>query len=378
MKIQKTAITAMLSVLLLSGCGFNGGKDAIVTINDSAITKGQYEQEFKKIADNPMFKQMGVDLKSDPDGYMSLMIKDRIINELIAKTLLEEAFVKNNIKVTDADVEQELKSIIDKVGSKEKFNEVLKQNRISSSQFMKDLKEEVKIKSLISQLSLTKITEDMAKKFYNSNIDKFSYPDKVRASHILISTDENRIKQVIMAKEESKNKTDAEIEQEVKDELAARLQKAEKLFNEAKANPADFATLAKDNSDDPGSATKGGDLGYFTKEQMVPEFANAAFKARPSVVTGPVKSPYGYHIILVKDRIAAGVEPYEKVKTDIIAYLEEQEKMKVLQDYLTNAKNNANIQYVDASFNPDEIQKQIKEQAKNNPALKQMLEQENK
>ena len=100
---------------------------------------------------------------------------------------------------------------------------------------------------------------------------------------------------------------------------------------------------------------------------MVPEFSKAAFSARPSVVTGLVKTPYGYHIILVKDRIAAGTEPYEKVKDEIKAYLENKEKVEVLQKYLADAKKAAKIEYVDETFNPDDIQKKIKEQVKDNP-----------
>ncbi|MCR5260730.1 MAG: peptidylprolyl isomerase [Candidatus Gastranaerophilales bacterium] len=379
MKIKlQTLLTAFLSIILLTGCGVKGGKDVLVTVNDIAITKGEYEKEFNKVAENPMFKQMGVDLKSNPDGYMNLMVKDRVINEMIVRALLEDAFKKNNIKISDADVEKELKNIIDKVGSKEKFNEILKQNGISNSQFKQDLKEEVKIKKLVESLSLTKITDEMAQKFYNENTDKFKYPDKVKASHILISTDKNRIKEIILAKEENKDLSDAEVEKKVDEELQARLQKAQKLLNEAKLNPANFAQLAKDNSDDPGSAVQGGDLGYFTKDQMVPEFSKAAFSARPSVVTGLVKTDYGYHIILVKDRIAAGTEPYEKVKDDIKTYLDNKEKMNVLQSYIRNARNSAKIEYVDSSFNPDEIQKQIKEQTKNNPELNKMINGEKK
>jgi len=364
---SKLAVTAFLSMIMLTGCGFNAKNNAVIMINDTPITKQQYDKEYKKLSENPMFKQMGVDVKSNPDGYVSLMLKDRVINELMVRTLLEDAFKKHNIKVSDADVEQEIKNIIDKVGSKEKFNEVLKQNSISAAQFKNDMKEEIKIKKLVEQLSMVKITDDMAKKFYNENLDKFRYPDKVRASHILISADADRIKEVIIAKEENKNLSDADIDKEVQKELAAKLQKAQKLLTEAKNDPSKFAMLAKDNSDDPGSATQGGDLGYFTKEQMVPEFSKAAFSARPSVVTGLVKTPYGYHIILVKDRIAAGTEPYEKVKDEIKAYLENKEKVEVLQKYLADAKKAAKIEYVDETFNPDDIQKKIKEQVKDNP-----------
>lgn len=372
----KVASAVLFSAIVLSGCGINPEKDAVVMINDTPITKQQYEQEFKKIEGNPMFKQMGVDLKKDKDGYVGLMIKDKIINELMVKTLLDQAMKKNNIKVSNEEVEKELKSLIDKIGSKDKFNELLKQNGISSADFKKDLKEEVKIKKLVDQLSIVKISDSDTRKFYDSNLDKFKYPDKVRASHILISADADRIREVIKADEKNKDLSEAQIDEKVKQDIAAKYQKAQKILAEVKLDQSKFAKLAKENSDDPGSAEQGGDLGYFTKDQMVPEFANAAFSARPSIVTDIVKSPYGYHIILVKDRIAAGVEPYEKVKGEIAAFLENQKKVEVLQKFLADAKKDAKIVYVDESFNPDTIQKEIKDKVKDMPIPQMPLPQQ--
>ncbi|MGN0014007.1 MAG: peptidylprolyl isomerase [Candidatus Gastranaerophilaceae bacterium] len=379
MNIKSKIITAsLLSVFLFSGCGFDNKKDAVIMINNTPITKQQYQKEFDKLAGNPMFKQMGVDIKADPNGYINLMLKDKVVNELIVKTILDNEIEKRNIKVSNEDIDAELKKIIDKVGTKEKFNEILKQSGVSASQFKEDLKQEVRVQKLINSFSLVKISDEDAEKFYNSHLSEFKYPDKVKASHILITADENTIRELIKSKEESKNLTEQQIEEKVQQDLAAKKQKAEKLLAEAKKDPSQFAKLAKENSDDPGSAQQGGDLGYFTKDQMVPEFSEAAFSAKPSVVTGIVKSPYGYHIILVKDRIAAGTEPFEKVKEDIKMYLENQEKINVLQKFLTKAQNEAKIEYIDKSFNPDDIQAKIKEQVKSNPMLQNMKKEESK
>lgn len=181
-----------------------------------------------------MFKQMGVDLKADPNGYINLMLKDKVVNELIVKTILDNEMQKRKIKATEEDIDKELKKIIDKVGSKDKFNEILKQSGITSAQFKEDLKEEVKVQKFVDSLSLTHITDDAAQKFYNSNLDKFRYPDKVRASHILITADADTIREVIKSQEESKNLTEQQIEEKVKQDLAAKRQKAEKLLAEAK------------------------------------------------------------------------------------------------------------------------------------------------
>ena len=113
----------------------------------------------------------------------------------------------------------------------------------------------------------------------------------------------------------------------------------------------------------------GGDLGFFAKEEMVEPFSKAAFSMKPNTISGIVKTPYGYHIIMVTDRQKAGVEPFDKVKDEIKDFLTNQEKVKVLQQFVETLKNNAKIEYNDPSFNPKEIQKAMKEQAKNNPAL---------
>ena len=122
-------------------------------------------------------------------------------------------------------------------------------------------------------------------------------------------------------------------------------------------------TSAKENSDDPGRAQRGGDLGYFTKEQMVEEFSKAAFSTKPSTVSDIVVSPFGYHIIMVTDRQEAGTESFDKAKASIKSFLEQQEKIEVLQKHIEKLRNEADIVFIDASYNPTNIQKQIKENA---------------
>ena len=143
------------------------------------------------------------------------------------------------------------------------------------------------------------------------------------------------------------------------EELAARKAKAENLYNQAKNNVDGFAKLAQDNSDDTTSAVKGGDLGFFAKEEMVPEFSKAAFSQRPNTIAPVVQSRYGYHIILVTDRMAAGQQPYEKVKDDIENYLENQKQLKMLDDLTESLKKNANIEYVNDDYNPAVIHEKL-------------------
>jgi len=358
--------------MLLTGCTF-GPKDTIVKVNNQNITQTQFDELFNKAIGNSMFAQMGIDVKKDKNGFIYLMMKDKVVNELIVKTLIDQEMEKRKIKVTKEDADKELKAIIDKVGSKEKFNEILKQNNISAAQFKKDLSEEVKMKKLVGAISTVEVTDAEAKKFYKQNLSKFKYPDKVRASHILISANPEEIKEKISSDPANKGLSKEEIQKKVSAELAIKLEKAKKILAEVKKDPSAFAKIATDNSDDKGSAKQGGDLGFFSRQEMVEPFAKTAFTQKPDTISDIVQSPYGYHIILVKDRMKAGQEPFEKVKPEIIAYLENQSQVKVLENLIESLKKQAKIDYVNPEYNPTSIQEALKKQAKNDPTVKEEI-----
>lgn len=373
---KKLLATMALSAVLFTGCSIHD-RDTIIKVNDQKITQAQFNEMFDKAASNSMFSQMGMDIKKDKNGFLYLMIKDRVISELVVKTLIDEEIEKRNIKVTKDDTEEELKSIIDKIGSKEKFNEILKQNGITPSQFKKDLYEEVKMKKLVNMIAKVNITDAQAKKFYKDNMSKFKYPEKVRASHILIAANTDEIKEIIKSDKENKSLSEEQIKAKIDAEMAVKLEKANKLLAEVKKDPAAFAKYAQENSDDVTTAKQGGDLGFFAKQEMVEPFSKAAFTMKPNSISAIVKTPYGYHIILVKDRMKAGQEPFEKVKSEIVSYLESQEQVKILENLIEGLKKNAKIEYVNPDYNPKSVQDVLKEQAKSNPALQAELNDKN-
>ncbi len=375
MKVKKLFATLALSAILLSGCSFNKG-NVIIKVNNEDITESQFNELFDKALGNSMFSQLGIDVKKDKNSFLYLMIKDKVINELIVKALIDQEMEKRNIKVTKADTDKELKFIIDKIGSKEKFNEILKQNGISSAQFKKDLNDEVKMKKLVNTLSKVEISDAAAKKFYKGNLNKFKFPDKVRASHILISANPEEIKEKITSNPINKTLSKDEIQAKIDEELKIKLEKAKKILAEVKKDPESFVKLARENSDDTMSAKQGGDLGFFTRQEMVEPFAKTAFTQKPNTISEIVQTPYGYHIILVKDRMKAGQEPFLKVEDEIKAYLENQAQIKVLENLIESLKKQAKIEYVNEEYNPAKIQEALKKQAKNNPAAKEEIQPE--
>ena len=365
MRGKKLLTTLAVSAMLFAGCGLKSG-EAIIKVNNQNITQGQFDAEFDKQAGNGIAKALGIDVKDDKNGFLYLLIKDRVVNELIVKSLLNQEIEKRGITVTNKDVDDAVKDIIDKVGSKEQLDALLKQNGISNSQFKKDLKEEVKMRKLATELGSSSVSDAEAKKFYNENINKFKHPDKVRASHILITVNPKEIEEVIKSDPNNKNMDEATVKAKVNEEIQAKEAKANQLLAEAKKDPTQFAKLAKENSEDTATANKGGDLGFFAAKEMVPEFSKAAFSMRPNTISDkPVKTQFGYHIIMVTDRSAAGQDPFEKVKANIKAYLENQKQIELIDKLTESLKKSAKIEYVNPAYNPENIQKGVQDAVKN-------------
>ena len=365
MRGKKLLTTLAVSAVLFAGCGLKSG-EAIINVNNQNITQGQFDAEFDKQAGNGIAKALGIDVKDDKNSFLYMLIKDRVVNELIVKALLNQEMQKRGIEVTNKDVDDAVKEIIDKVGSKEQLDALLKQNGISNSQFKKDLKEEVKMKKLAKELGSSNVSDAEAKKFYNDNISKFKHPDKVRASHILISVNPQEIEEVVKSDPNNKNIDETAVKAKVAAEVQAKEAKANQILAEAKKNPTQFAKLAKENSEDTATANKGGDLGFFAAKEMVPEFSKAAFSMKPNTISDkPVKTQFGYHIIMVTDRSAAGQDPFEKVKPSIKAYLENQKQIELIDKLTESLKKSAKIEYINTSYDPANIQKGVQESIKN-------------
>jgi peptidyl-prolyl cis-trans isomerase D len=154
------------------------------------------------------------------------------------------------------------------------------------------------------------VTGQQIERYYNDNAQQYATPEQVRASHILI-------------------KTTGKAEE---DDTAKK--KAEDLLAKVKAG-GDFADLAKKNSQDEGSAVKGGDLDFFGRGAMVPEFDKVAFELQPGQISDLVKSQFGYHIIKVTDKRA----PTQKTLPEVRAQIEDQLKVQQAQDAAQKLSN---------------------------------------
>lgn len=366
MKTLKLICAILFTTILLSGCILEN-KEAIFTINSEPITQAQYDKEYKASTNTEQYNALAPEIKNDPDSYINLIVKFKVLNEIIGTTLLEQEISKKNITVSEEEVDDEIVAITDQFGSKEKFMEILKQNNRTLSEFKKEVLYELKLRKLINTLSLVNVTDKEIEKFYKENIKEFQYPDQVRASHILIMADRAAIADSI--KTMNKDLTNEQIEERVKEELGKKLAKTQEILTELKKDPTKFAQIAKEYSEDTLSAKNGGDLGFFTYEQMVEPFSKAAFAQKVNVIGEIIQTSYGYHIIMVTDRKSAGVEPLSAVKEQLSQFIKKQKEFQVLVDLIESLKNKAQIVYIDEAYNLNAIQQKIEQIKKENPAL---------
>ncbi len=369
MKITKIMLAATLAMFGLTGCSMNNS--AIIKVNGESITKAQYEEAYKVETNNPQYKLFENAMK-DNDSPMPLMLKDRIVNELIVKTLLGQEVAKRNIAVSDEEVKAKRAEIAEKAGGEENLKQILTNNQVDENKFIEDITNELKMEKLVDAIAKVDITDKDVKEFYNENKAQFNYPERVRASHILIQVNPAQVKQDIISSDTKGELTSDAINKKTEEALSEKLKLAKEVRVKAAKNPKEFASLAKQYSDDKATAANGGDLGFFPKEAMVPEFSKAAFSLKPNVVSDVVTTDYGYHIILVTDKAKAGIQPFENVKDEIRAYLEQQKKVDAVKNLLDGLRASAKIEYINADYDLNKIQTEIK--AKSELQQKKMAE----
>lgn len=166
------------------------------------------------------------------------------------------------------------------------------------------------------------VSDKDAEDYYGKNRKVFERPEQLRARHILIA-----VRQDAGDDEKKTAKTKAE-------GILARIKKGE-----------DFAKLAGEFSDDPGSKQKGGELGFFPKNSMIPPFDKAAFELEPGGVSGVVETSFGYHIIKAEEKKKAEIPPYDAVKEDAKALALQAAKQERLGRFIDQSFKKAGVKF---------------------------------
>ena len=266
-------------------------KEVIATVGKARLTRGEVDADVAKFIEARKAQIPPAQLETAKQ-YLAQQFKQ----QFITKTLLLEEAAKKGVAITDADVLERANEIVKanqgRPGAPTSFDELLAKHPLGVERARAEFRDSVLINKFVEQEIVSKVTVDQAevKKQYDlvvSNITqraKAAKPEQVRASHILVKT--------------GKSKTEDAAKKEI-DALHAQMKD---LKGEALAKK--FAGLAKEKSDCPSKA-KGGDLGAFGHGQMVPEFDKAAFAQEIGKLYAPVKTAFGWHLVLVTEKIPA-------------------------------------------------------------------------
>lgn len=307
------AILVILTVTVVTGCGslsqYFGGK-WVAVVNGQKLSLDDFNNRLNKT--ELYYKQQGMDFTSAQGKQMLDSIKKQVLDDMVTEALVMQQAQKDNLVVNDNEINAQIASIKNNFGSDSQYQAALKSQNMTESDLQQYIKVELTSKTLYDKVTTgITVTDADVLNYYNQNKSKYVQPEEVKASQILV-------------------KTQAE---------------AEDIIKQLNAG-ANFAQLAKEKSIDTGSKANGGELGYFTRGQMVQEFENAAFSQKVGTYSQtPVKTQYGYHIILVEDHKQAVQQTFDQVKGQIKQQLPQTEKDAKFQQYLANLKKQAKIEY---------------------------------
>jgi peptidyl-prolyl cis-trans isomerase C len=246
-----------------------------------------------------------------------------VLDGIIARTLLQQEAREQKVAVTDAEVEQQMAALRSRFPDAATFQKALAGQGMTEVSLRQQMRRDGAIQKLVQTKVLTglAVSDQAAKDFYDKNQDKLKQPERVHLRHILVRADATA-----PAADKEKAKAKAE-------DLLKRIQNGE-----------DFAKLAGESSDDPGSKGRGGDLSWIARGQ-VPPIDKAAFAlTRPNELSPVVESEYGFHILQLLERQDASVPPFETVKPRIAEFLKQRQSQEKLHAHVQELRSKGKVE----------------------------------
>jgi peptidyl-prolyl cis-trans isomerase C len=295
----------------------SGGSGIVIDVDGTKLTKDQLEADVKK-------KMAAIKQQVPADRLQQLRenIQKQVINDFTVRTLLANEVNRLNINVSDSEVTEAVNRLKSSLPQGMTIEDFMTKNNINKEKMQEEIRFGIKVnKVVLSQLSgKIKPTDKEISKFYQKNKDKFKTSESVRVRHILVAKaagDDDKVK-------------------------LEKKAKAEGLQKQLLAG-GDFAELAKKNSDCP-SRQSGGDLGVFSRGDMVKQFEEAAFSQEVNAIGPVVETEFGYHIIQVLERNAPKTLALDdKMKGNISAFLVQQKQQEAFDAMVKKLREKANI-----------------------------------
>lgn len=358
---------------------FREGNNAIAKVAGNPITQQEFDAAQREQMER--IRQM-FSGQFDPAMLDTPEARQSVLDGLIAQRVIAAEASSNRLSVSDQALQQTILGIPGMIGpdgkfDSERYKSLLAAQGMTPAMYEARLRQELIAQQVSSSVQNTafapkavanrlsdlndqertvqeavfktgdyasqvKVTDEMLKAYYEKNAKQFEIPEQVKAEYVVLNSDAVAA-QISVSDADIKSYYDqnaaryseeeqrrashilikADKDASAADKAAAK-EKAEKLLAQVRKNPADFAKIAKENSQDPGSAERGGDLDFFGKGMMVKAFEDTAFKLKQGDISDVVESDFGYHIIQVTAIKPAVVKPLEEVKSQIAADIKKQ------------------------------------------------------
>jgi parvulin-like peptidyl-prolyl isomerase len=328
---------AVVAALVLSGCSpansnssNESGAEKLAKFKGGEVTRAEFNKQLQAVAQQ---SGGGGQLPSPGDPQYEQLVA-QVMPQLVQTEIAKAYARENGITVSDKDVNQEIQSLKKQVGEQARsqgqdlgdeqaYKQALEQAGITEKELRQDIRDQLPLQKVQKKVTKDAGPSDKeVRSYYDNNKDSFAKPEERCASHILFPPDAKK--------------------------------KAEEIKKELEGD-GDFAALAKEYSQDPGNADKGGDLGCAPEtdpqsgqQTYAPAFSDALFadSAKAGDIIGPVKTKFGYHIIKLREIREKSTPPFEEVQSQIRDQLTQQAQSEEFQKWLEKETERRNVQYL--------------------------------
>lgn len=339
------AAVAALS-LVLAGCSpaastseVASGAEKLATFEGGEVTRAQFEEQAQAVVQQGAPQQGGEAEIPPEDSPEHAQLVAQIMPGLIATGISSAYAEENNVSVTEEDVNQEIQRLKEQIGQQargsgqdvsdeEAFQQALEQAGFTEEQLRSDVREQLPLQKVQQEVAAdAEPTDEEVQQFYDENQDSFTEPETRCARHILFTPDQEQLAE--------------DVKQEIED-------------------GSDFAELAEEHSQDPGTAGDGGDLGCQPETDpqtgqptYAPAFNDALFEAEEGDVIGPVETEFGYHVIELQEIRQESTPPLEEVEGEIRDQLTQQQRAAEFESWIDEQIEQRDVQYKQ-DYDPDE------------------------
>ncbi len=288
--------------------------DIVARVNGTPI----HRKEVRQVVQAVLLAQ-----GQEPSPSAVAALARQALDSLVSLELLFQASRARGITISDDVVNAEVSQARSQFPDEASFDSALRSRGITVAELRQETRKTLAAQQYLDAVlpKPAPVTDEQARTYYEKNREQFKHPDQIRVSHILIRTST------------SGSATDQQAARTSAAEVSDRLKKG-----------ADFAQVARERSQDPGSAPEGGDLGFISRGDTEDAFENAAFALAPGQVSGVIETRYGFHVIKVTERRPAGEQPFSEVAERIRGLLAEQAREQQETELIVTLRKKAKIE----------------------------------